>query len=161
MKAWVLGLILSLLGLLIWVALALVILVPGLQPPLTPAATELTPTKEITIYLGEVNNEFAFGFSPEDLSVPGPDIIVDRGDVVKIILINIGEIPHSFGVGMAPQSITDIVFEDSEIPGSRAIPPGGESEVVFIANQAGEFYYICTVPGHPENGMWGRFIVNP
>ncbi len=161
MKASILAILLSVLGLGIWLALALVILVPGLQPPLTGQPSTLTPNKEFTLYLGEINNEFAFGFSPDSLSVPGPDIVVERGDIVKISLINIGRIPHAFGIGFSPTSQTEYVFEGSEIPGGKAIPPGGEAEVIFIANQVGEFYYICTVPGHPENGMWGHFIVNP
>ena len=161
MKASVLAIILSTIGILIWAALAAVILIPGLQPPLSGQPTTLTPTKTLTLYLGEINNEFAFGFSPNDLSAPGPDIVVNRGDIVKITLINVGNIPHAFGIGMAPKTVTETVFEGSEIPSGKAIPPGGEAVVIFIANQAGQFYYICTVPGHPENGMWGKFIVNP
>lgn len=38
--------------------------------------------------------------------------------------------------------------------------PGGRSQTVeVVANRAGEFDVICTVPGHRESGMLGKLSV--
>jgi nitrite reductase (NO-forming) len=31
--------------------------------------------------------------------------------------------------------------------------------VTFTPDKPGTYYYICSVPGHVERGMWGRFVV--
>ena len=37
--------------------------------------------------------------------------------------------------------------------------PGAEGKVTFIPAKAGEYYYICAVPGHREQGMEGKILV--
>jgi uncharacterized cupredoxin-like copper-binding protein len=39
------------------------------------------------------------------------------------------------------------------------IKAGETSEIEFIANLAGRYQYVCTVPGHQEAGMLGELVV--
>lgn len=43
-------------------------------------------------------------------------------------------------------------------------PPSGSTwhgaTITFAAPSPGTYYYICPVPGHAQQGMWGRFIVS-
>lgn len=40
------------------------------------------------------------------------------------------------------------------------VEEGGTTSVTFVADQAGEFEYYCSVGAHRENGMIGTLIVN-
>ena len=65
-----------------------------------------------------------------------------------------------------------VLLENAEgfggiIPGSEVasasnpLKPGESGESKFIAGEEGTYYYICTVPGHREQGMVGEIIVGP
>ena len=124
--------VLTALGLAIWGAIVAVLLIPGLQPQLTGgAAAGLTPTIELTLYAGEVGNVFAFGLSPDNLTSPGPTLKFKLGDVVKITIVNVGKVPHSFAVSDEPREGATIVFPGSEIPSGRAVQPKSEASVIF------------------------------
>ncbi len=75
-----------------------------------------------------------------------PDIVVTEGSLVEVTIENVGIVIHSFQV-----------FGLSEDSGM--ISPGESTTVEFIAGQAGSYDYLCTVPGHAELGMKGKFIV--
>ena len=42
---------------------------------------------------------------------------------------------------------------------SNPLKPGESGSSEFIAGEDGVYYYICTVPGHREQGMVGKIIV--
>ena len=42
---------------------------------------------------------------------------------------------------------------------SNPLKPGEGGSSEFIAGEEGTYYYICTVPGHREQGMVGEIIV--
>ena len=47
-----------------------------------------------------------------------------------------------------------------EFDAATAIIGARQSETVeFVADKVGEFEYYCSVPGHRQSGMVGRFIV--
>lgn len=47
-----------------------------------------------------------------------------------------------------------------EFDAATAIIGARQSETVeFVADKVGEFEYYCSVPGHRQGGMFGRFIV--
>jgi uncharacterized cupredoxin-like copper-binding protein len=52
------------------------------------------------------------------------------------------------------------VFPNATTPNPTAgTPIGGSANIVFKATKAGDYLYICEVPGHFEAGMYGTFIV--
>lgn len=130
------------------------------------AAGEVAPveptgvTREFTLdfYESDDFRTFAFG------DVPGteganPEIRVNAGDEVSVTVTNQGISFHSFAVVKDPENMASVVW-DSEI-GSVAAPltAGQSGETRFVADTPGNYFYICTVPGHALQGMQGTMIV--
>ena len=88
-----------------------------------------------------------------------PDIVVSVCDNVTIEVENGGKMPHAFGVVSNPEDPNTIQFKASFKSASDPIRPGEHGEVRFTPTKAGEYFYICTVPGHALQGMQGKFIV--
>jgi uncharacterized cupredoxin-like copper-binding protein len=100
-------------------------------------------------------------------SSPGPTIRVQADRRVTIVFDNVhgrfhGEyIEHDFAVvadkdhfePFAPDALwgakTEVIYPDD--------PPAA---VTFTPHGVGSYDYVCSVPGHVERGMWGRFVVD-
>jgi len=97
-------------------------------------------------------------------SLPGepnnnPTINMEVGDKVMFNVVNDGRSFHSFGVTHDDEGFSGII-PGSEVASASNPLKGGESGTSeFIAGEEGIFYYICTVPGHRDQGMVGTIIV--
>lgn len=90
-------------------------------------------TKEITV----MGSEFKFE----------PNLItVNKGEKVKIIFENTGNYPHN------------LVIPELNIE-TKLIKKGETDIIEFIAPESKTYEFICSVPGHKENGMEGEFKV--
>lgn len=147
---------LAFIGLVIDLAVVSVLVLP-IQPRFIPMETvELTPTIELTLYMGELpGGKLGFGLSQDEITSPGPVIRVRVGDVVKITVINIGDMPHSFAIVPSLSDSPQILFNSA----TPVIQPGESESIVFRVDRVGSFYYQCTVIGHWELGMYGEFII--
>ena len=113
------------------------------------------PNINVTLYAGEISATlYGFGFSSSNLTSPGPTLTLKVGDVVEMTLHNVGKMPHSFEVNTQNNTNGQVLF-NSEISPRTYIQPNQIGSVVFKVTMAGDFYYICPVPGHAELGMWG------
>ncbi len=88
-----------------------------------------------------------------------PDIKVKSGDSVTIHVKNIGKSFHAFGVVTNADDPASVVSGTTVKDPNNPIKPNEEGEVTFTAGAPGNYYYICTVPGHAQQGMKGNFIV--
>ena len=88
-----------------------------------------------------------------------PDIKVKSGDAVTIHVKNIGKSFHAFGIVTNPDDMTSVVSGTTVKDPNNPIKPNEEGEVTFTAGAPGNYYYICTVPGHAQQGMKGNFII--
>ncbi len=141
---------------------AIAMIVFPIQPPLVASdQSNKTPTVTFTIYGGEINEtRYGFGSSPNNLSSPGPTLIFNITDVVKITFVNAGKMPHGFEITDAPRSSSTELFDAAVGSASNPLAPGESGSVVFQPTATGDaFYYICPVPGHAELGMWGHVTV--
>ncbi len=142
---------------------SLAFLVFPLQPPLTTGGgfTSGTPTVTLTLYAGEVSSStFGFGMSANNLTSPGPTLRFKTTDVVKITLVNVGQVPHAFAVTTAPRTGATVLFKSEIASASAPISPGQNGTVTFSPNSPSDlYYYTCPVPGHPELGMYGACVV--
>jgi plastocyanin len=148
-------------GSLMFIGIALIAAILGvlILPPQT-VSEPLEPNVFITIYGDEIAGaKFGFGLSSDNVTSPGPTLNFTVGDVIQVTFHNIGNMPHTFALVQELSDNPQILF-NSEI-GSRVqpIPPGGGGSVVFRVDKAGQYYYICTVPGHYVLGMWGMVLV--
>ena len=99
---------------------------------------------------------FAFGLSPEGpFSIPGPEIRVTEGDLVRVRLHHELHTIHWHGVSL-PWRMDGVPFVTQDL-GHDVY------EYEFVAWEPGTYWYHCHVeaPAHVDAGMFGAFIVEP
>jgi uncharacterized cupredoxin-like copper-binding protein len=137
-----------------------------LAPPSpTPSPTTPPPTGSTvsaTLYAGEVSpTVYGFGNSASSITSPGPTLTFKVGDVVKMTLVNSPTMPHNWAIVNAQSSTASVMFNAQIQSGSNPLTPGASASVTFTVTQAGNYFYVCQVPGHVALGMWGNVVVNP
>jgi uncharacterized cupredoxin-like copper-binding protein len=143
------------LGVLVLLAAAVLAGV-GTTPPLPP------PNVSLTLYAGQVSlTQYGFGNTPTNITSPGPNLTFKVGDVVKMTVFNSGTMPHNWALAASESTSGKVLFGAQIDSGSVPIPVNESASVVFKVTSAGNYFYICQVPGHVQLGMWGNVVVNP
>jgi plastocyanin len=88
-----------------------------------------------------------------------PTINMEVGDKVVFDVVNDGVSFHAFGVTADEEGFGGIVPGSEIASPSNPLKAGESGTSEFIAGEEGVFYYICTVPGHREQGMVGKIVV--
>jgi plastocyanin len=88
-----------------------------------------------------------------------PTIHMESGDKVIFDVVNDGKSFHSFGVTTEDSGFGGIIPGTEVATASNPLKPGESGSSEFVAGEDGVYYYICTVPGHREQGMVGEIIV--
>jgi nitrite reductase (NO-forming) len=127
---------------------------PATKPAATPAlskrspAAEYTPTVRFRLRTELAEGKMAFvGVGGNIEGVVNPALRVAEGDVVQVTLINGDNVEH------------DVVFPEFKAATDRVNRKGASSVTAFRADQAGEFAYFCSLPGHRQAGMEGKIVV--
>ena len=130
-------------------------------PPISKSPVEPTGvTHDIELRFVESADFMTLGFDAiKGEEGANPDIKVKVGDEVEVKVINEGNLPHSFGVVSDPDDPSSILFDSAIGSVTNPVLRGTEDMVKFNTKEKGEYYYICTVPGHAAQGMQGKFIV--
>ncbi len=95
-----------------------------------------------------------------------PNVIrVKKGDVIKFINTNAGQLMHEFVLGTSDSLVEHAelmkkfpAMEHSE-PYMTHVAPGKKGEIVWKFSKTGEFAFACLIPGHFDAGMKGTVIV--
>ncbi|KER07034.1 nitrite reductase protein [Marine Group I thaumarchaeote SCGC AAA799-E16] len=90
-----------------------------------------------------------------------PTIEMNVGDKVIFNVVNDGKSFHAFGVTKDDEGFGGIIPGTEVASASNPLKAGESGTSEFIAGEEGTYYYICTVPGHREQGMVGEIIVGP
>lgn len=90
------------------------------------------------------------GVGGEIDGIVNPDLVVEPGADVRIILINGDGMPH------------DLFLPDLNVKTGYVKSIGESTETAFeIGNmQPGSYVYYCTLPGHRKAGQEGKLIVS-
>jgi uncharacterized cupredoxin-like copper-binding protein len=92
-------------------------------------------------------------------------IEVKRGEQIRFVLKNAGELAHEFVLASTAdnlkhaalmQKYPDMEHDD---PNGKTLQPKGNAEILWRFTKRGEFEYGCLIPGHREAGMTGKVIV--
>ncbi len=126
----------------------------------TVVATGETITQDLTFIESSDFRTLAFNALPGE-DGHNPTIQMSVGDTIVFNVDNGGISFHSFGVTMGTKGITGVIASSEIGSMSNALKPGDDGSSEFIAGKEGTYYYICTVPGHREQGMVGEIIVGP
>ena len=114
---------------------------------------------EINLFGGEFDGKYGFGLSHDSLSSPGPTIYLNTTQKVTLKFINAGDIPHTFRAINNLNSTEQVLFGAFIGESLNPINPNNHSTVNFVTNEVGSFFYVCTIPGHLELGMFGELII--
>jgi uncharacterized cupredoxin-like copper-binding protein len=95
-----------------------------------------------------------------------PDRVeVKRGEQVRFVIRNVGELPHEFILASTAdnlkhaalmQKYPDMEHDD---PNGKTVQPKANSEILWRFTRRGEFEFGCLIPGHREAGMLGKVVV--
>lgn len=108
----------------------------------------------------EMSNDFkTYAFNALSGPDSNPDIKVKSGDTVTIHIKNPSKSFHAFGVVVDVSNPSSILWNSAVATPDNPLKPGKSGDVTFVAGAPGTYHYICTVPGHAELGMQGKFIV--
>jgi plastocyanin len=88
-----------------------------------------------------------------------PTVNMNVGDKVVFDVVNDGKSFHSFGVTSNDEGFGGIITGSEVALASNPLKPGEGGTSEFVAGEEGIYYYICTVPGHRDQGMVGQIIV--
>ena len=116
----------------------------------------------LVLYAGSVSSgsgTYGFGNSSTTISSPGPTLNLKEGTMYTITVHNSGNMPHSWEISSTKAISTSPLF-NAGIEITNFLNAGGQGSVTFTPNKTGNFYYVCTVPGHIELGMWGTVVVS-
>jgi uncharacterized cupredoxin-like copper-binding protein len=114
------------------------------------------PARIVQVTMGETDGKMIF--MPEKIQVK-------KGEQVKFMLRNNGELEHEFILattaenlkhGEAMKKNPDMEHDD---PNGKRLAPKKTNEMVWKFTKAGEFEYSCLIPGHREAGMVGTVTV--
>ena len=125
---------------------------------------------DVAVFTGQaISTHLSFIESPDFRTLafnalPGdpnnnPTITMDVGDKVVFDVVNDGKSFHSFGVTAEDEGFGGIIPGSEVATASNPLKPGEGGTSEFIAGEEGVYYYICTVPGHREQGMVGKIVV--
>ena len=114
------------------------------------------PARIVQITMGETDGKMIF--TPEKIQVK-------KGEQVKFMLRNNGELDHEFILATTAENLKhgeemkknpDMEHDD---PNGKRLAPKKTNEMVWKFTKAGEFEYSCLIPGHREAGMVGTVVV--
>lgn len=95
------------------------------------------------------------------------EVLVNKGEKVQITLRNKGNVEHDLHIVSKNGAIIKIdqQFKDHD-HGDQTdetihlhVIPGETNSVLVEARTTGNYLFYCTIPGHKESGMIGKFIV--
>lgn len=90
-----------------------------------------------------------------------PEIHAHVGDKIVFHVKNAGKSFHAFAVTASKEGPGPAIEGTTIGTADQPMKPGATGEASFVPSQAGEYYYICAVPGHRELGMEGKIEVAP
>jgi nitrite reductase (NO-forming) len=117
---------------------------------------------EITLNFIESSDfrTLAFNALPDEEG-HNPTINANVGDEIVFNVANAGKSFHAFGVTKADEGFTGIIQGTEVASANNPLKPGQNGMSEFIPSEEGTYYYICTVPGHRDQGMVGQIVVGP
>lgn len=126
------------------------------------AAPVVATGKEIPVTLNFIESSdfrtLAFNALPGEPD-HNPTITAAVGDKIIFNVKNAGKSFHAFGVTQEDEGFGGIIPGSNIQSANNPLKPGEGGQSEFIPGKEGVYYYICTVPGHREQGMQGQIVV--
>jgi uncharacterized cupredoxin-like copper-binding protein len=114
------------------------------------------PARVVNVTMREIDGKMTF--------VPAR-IEVRRGEQVRFLLRNAGELDHEFLLATTEENLkhAEEMKKNPEMehdePNGKRVAPKKSDQLVWRFSKRGEFEYGCLIPGHREAGMTGIVVV--
>ena len=100
------------------------------------------------------------------------DIVTSKGETIRFVVRNVGELPHSFTLGtptdqrmhedeMQGMSVDKVTGHMADDATGMTVPAGNTDSLTWRFTDAGAVQFACHVPGHYPKGMKGTIRVKP
>lgn len=102
----------------------------------------------------------------DDMRFHPGKISVKRGETVRFVVRNDGNVPHEFMLGeiKALQAHAEVMRQhptmEHDEPNAITVEPGQTGDLVWKFTTSGRVDFACLIPGHFENGMKGDIQVS-
>lgn len=107
----------------------------------------------------DISTEYAFEFLP-------PQVTVTAGDTIDLVVTQADDIPHTFTLSSVRNYTIPNSYNTSQLYAFfNAHPPlvnlslpstvGAQAYANFTAPAVGAYEFVCEIPGHFEEGMYG------
>jgi azurin len=140
---------------------------PTAVPTATPAATATPARPSQAVAIGTDGGEWKFDRSTLEIAV-GKDVALTFNNGAKTTLHNwvlvggddYAAIEVNKAGELAGQAASYIPDDERIIASTAGLIKGGQSETItFAAPPAGTYVFLCSFPGHFEEGMRGVLVV--
>ena len=114
------------------------------------------PARVVTVTMQEAAGKMIY--SPDRVAVK-------RGEQVRFVLTNVGELDHEFVLATAEENLRhaqDMQHHpamEHDDANAKRLAPKQKSEVLWRFTKRGTFEFGCLIPGHREAGMTGTVVV--
>ncbi|HLN46444.1 MAG TPA: multicopper oxidase domain-containing protein [Candidatus Sulfotelmatobacter sp.] len=138
------------------------VLVFGLQTPLSQTfdTSNMKPTVNILLYVGEMNGQSGFGYTTTALTSPGPTLRFKISDIVNITVVNVGDRAYAFALTDVPHTGASVLFRAEIGSINNPIQPGQTGSVIFKPYYASRtFFYTSPLSGDAEIGLYGSVLI--
>ena len=122
-------------------------------------ATGQTITQDLSFLESADFRSLTFNALKDEPGV-NPTIEMSVGDKIVFDVVNDGMSFHAFGVTKDTEGFAGIIPGSEIAAPTNPLKPGESGTSEFIAGEEGTYYYICTVPGHRDQGMVGEIVVS-
>jgi nitrite reductase (NO-forming) len=116
-------------------------------------------TVEENISFVESDDFKTYAFNALSGPLKNPEINAHVGDKIVFHVKNAGKSFHAFGITSSKEGPGPIIDGTGVGTADNPLKPGKGGDATFVPSVAGEYYYICVVPGHRELGMEGKIEV--
>ena len=134
----------------------------GLGSHAAPVGGTVTATGQVV----EVNLSFmespdfkVYAFNALSGDAKNPDVHAHVGDKIIFHVKNAGKSFHAFAVTDSATGPGPAIDGTTVGTADNPMKAGASGDATFIPSKAGEYYYICAVPGHRELGMEGKIEI--
>ena len=139
------------------VALGLAVVAAAFSAPLSQATSSVrpSPTSAVTISLyGSFSGPAGWGWTPNNITEPGPTLTVRQGDVITFHLFANDSMTHQLIIDL-DNSHTNNTGDAFSVPFSSKTTA---TIFTYTANTVGTFAYFCNI--HTYNAQRGVLVVN-
>ncbi len=138
----------------------------------SPGAEKHTESKDLAVGVPGSISDAQRTVSIAMIETSGGDMLfkprrveVQKGETMRFIIINMGEIDHEFvlndrrGMALHKELMEELTEMGHDDPNAVRLVPGEAGEIIWKFTNSGQFEFACLIPGHYESGMKGDISV--